>query len=287
MGMVFAGSTCEILAREVAEDLNYELGKLIIRRFPDGELYLRILSEVEGKKCIVIQSISKPQDSNFFELLALQDTLRDMGAKEIVTVVPYYGYGRQDKRFKEGECLSAKIIAEHIQLRSNKFYTINIHEEKILDFFEIPAKNLEAAPLLGDYFKTYELNSPVVLAPDEGAITLAERVSKVINCDFDYLEKKRLAPGKVEIRPKKLDVKNREIIIVDDMIDSGGTMIEAIRMIKQQGAKNIFVACVHPVLTGNVITQLFTYALDVVATNTIPSQISFITVSPLISHALK
>lgn len=96
-----------------------------------------------------------------------------------------------------------------------------------------------------------------------------------------------MAPGKVEIRPKKLDVKNREIIIVDDMIDSGGTMIEAIRMIKQQGAKNIFVACVHPVLTGNVITQLFTYALDVVATNTIPSQISFITVSPLISRALK
>lgn len=288
-GIVFAGSSCEVLGKEIAEELACEYGKVIIKRFPDGELYLRVLSEVEGKTCIVVQSICKPQDSNFFELIALQDTLKDLNAKEIITVVPYYGYGRQDKRFNAGECLSSKVIAEHIQQSCDKFYTINVHKEKILEFFNIPAKNLDASPLLGEYFKSYreELHSPVVLAPDEGAISLAKSVAKVLGCKYDYLEKKRIAPGEVEMKPKNLEVKGRDVIIVDDIIDSGGTMLKAIEMLKKQGATGVFVACIHAVLTGNVVTQLFSHAIDVIATNTIPSQISFITVAPLISRALK
>jgi len=146
---------------------------------------------------------------------------------------------------------------------------------------------LDASPLLGEYFKAYELSSPIILGPDKGAISLAKEVARILNCEYDYLEKKRIAPGEVEMKPKNLDVKGKDVIIVDDIIDSGGTMLKAINMLRQQKARGVFVACIHPVLTGNVVTQLFSSAIDVVATNTIPSQISFITVSPLISQALK
>lgn len=286
--MIFPGTICQALGREVADELGLEVGRLTIRAFPDGERYLRVDSEVEGKHCIVIQSTSHPQDTNFMELITLADTIKDLGASKVTAVLPYYGYGRQDKRFKPGEAISSKVIAKHLSQGVDAFVTVNIHEEKILNFFEVPCLNLDASPLLGDYFKTHELASPVVVAPDEGALAMAEKVASVVGCPHDFLEKERLAPGKVEMKPKSLDVAEKDVILVDDMIDSGGTMLEAITMLRKQGALNLMVGCVHPVLTGNVITKLFSAgAIDAVATNTIPSQISFITVSSLIAEALK
>jgi ribose-phosphate pyrophosphokinase len=288
MAIVFGGSACQILAKEVADELNFELGQPTIKNFPDGERYLRIDSDVKGKDCIVIQSTSKPQDSNLFELLTILETLKDLGAAKISTVVPYFGYGRQDKRFLEGEAVSARVAAKHIQLNSDEFFTINVHQTEILKFFSIPATVLDAAPMLGDYFKTHELEAPVVIGPDKGAIELAKNVASIIGCGSDYLEKRRIAPGQVEMKPKTLDIADKDVILVDDMIDSGGTMLEAINMLRAQKAGNVLVGCVHPVLTGNVITRLFgAGAVDVIATNTIPSEISFITAAPLIANALK
>lgn len=286
--VIFGGSSCQALAKEIGDELNLELGQLTIKRFPDGEHYLRIESDVKGKDCVVVQSTCRPQDANIIELLTILETLKELGAGKISTVVPYFGYGRQDKSFNPGEAVSARIMAKHIQLNSDSFFTVNIHQRHILDFFRIPSFELDASLLLGDYFKTYGLEAPVVIGPDQGANKLAEGVAKVLGCDFDYLEKKRLGPGDVEMKPKKLDVANKDILLVDDMIDSGGTMIEAIKMLKAQNASNVLIGCIHPVLTGNIITRLFaTGAVDVVATNTIPSQISFITVSSLIANALK
>lgn len=288
MAIVFGGSMCQTLAKEAADELNFELGQLTIKNFPDGERYLRIDSEVKGKDCIVIQSTSKPQDSNLLELLVILETLRDLGANKISTVVPYFGYGRQDKRFIDGEAVTARVIAKHIQLHSDEFFTINVHQTEILKFFSISATVLDAAPMLGDYFKTHELEAPVVIGPDKGAIELAKNVASVIGCSYDYLEKRRIAPGQVEMKPKNLDIADKDVIFVDDMIDTGGTMLEAINMLRTQKAGNVLVGCVHPVLTGNVVTKLFgAGAVDVIATNTIPSQISFITVAPLIASALK
>lgn len=288
MAIVFGGSVCQILAKEAADELNFELGQLTIKNFPDGERYLRVDSEVKGKDCIVIQSTSKPQDSNLLELLTILETLRDLGANKISTVVPYFAYGRQDKRFIEGEAVTARVIAKHIQLHSDELFTINVHQTEILKFFSISATILDAAPMLGDYFKTHELEAPVVIGPDKGAIELAKNVASVIGCSYDYLEKRRIAPGQVEMKPKNLDIADKDVIFVDDMIDTGGTMLEAINMLRTQKAGNVLVGCVHPVLTGNVVTKLFgAGAVDVIATNTIPSQVSFITVAPLIASALK
>ncbi len=288
MATVFGGSACQILAKEVADELGSELGQLTVKNFPDGEYYLRIDSDVKGKDCVAIQSTSKPQDSNLFELLAILETLKDMGASKISTVVPYFGYGRQDKRFLGGEAVSARVAAKHIQMNSDEFFTVNVHQTEILKFFSIPATVLDAAPVLGDYFKTHELEAPVVIGPDKGAIELAKSVANIIGCGSDYLEKRRIAPGQVEMKPKNLDVADKDVILVDDMIDTGSTMIEAINMLRAQKAGNVLVGCVHPVLTGNVVTRLFgAGAVDAVATNTIPSQISFITVAPLIANALK
>jgi len=285
---LFPGSVCQALTREMADELGLELGRLTIKEFPDGERYLRVESDVKGKECAVIQSTSRPQDSNILELIILMETLRDLGASEITAVVPYYGYGRQDKRFTPGEAISSRVIAKHLALGCDEFITVNIHEEKILDFFDIKARNLDASSLLGEYFKTHNLESPLVIAPDQGALGIAEGAAKEIGCGYDYLVKRRIAPGEVEMLPKSMEVKDRDVILVDDMIDSGSTMLGAIRMLGEQGAVNILVGCVHPVLTGNVVTRLFaTGAIDVVATNTIPSQISFITVSSLLAEALE
>lgn len=285
--IVFGGSACQTLAKEVADELNFQLGLLSVKKFPDGERYLRVESEVKDRECVVIQSTCAPQDANIVELLTIQETLRDLGAGKISTVVPYYGYGRQDKSFNPGEAVTSRTIAKHLQVNSDAFYTINVHDEAVLKYFTIPAANLDASQALGEYFKTYEMEAPIVIAPDEGAVKLAEGVAKVMGCNFDYLEKTRLAPGSVEMKPKNLSVSEKDIIIVDDIIDSGSTILEAVKMLKAQNAKSVLIGCVHPVLSGSVITKLFaTGAIDVVATNTIPSQISFITVASLIANAL-
>ena len=285
--IIFGGSTCQSLAREVAGELGCQLGQLTIKHFPDGERYLRVDTDVKGKECIVIQSTPKPQDENIMELLQLLDTLKENGAKKITTVVPYFGYGRQDKCFTEGENLTSKTVAKHIELNSDEFYSINIHKKHIMDFFKIPSHELDASQILGEYFKTHALEAPVVIGPDDGAERLAAGVADVISCPFDYLEKKRLGPGSVEMKPKKIDVAGKDVILVDDIIDTGGTMVEAMKMLLSQGAASILVGTVHPVLTGNIIARLFSSgAADVVATNTINSQISYLTVSSLIAEAL-
>lgn len=285
--IIFGGSSCQTLSKEIADGLGAEFGQVTIKKFPDGERFLRVDSEVKGKDVAVVQSICKPHDENLVELLFLLDTLRDMDTGKITTVVPYYGYGRQDKRFNKGEVISSKTIAKHIQMNSDEFCTVNVHEKHIMDFFDIPSKDLDASPLLGEYFAICELESPFVIAPDKGALPLAQGISKVLKCDSDYLEKTRIKPGKVETHPKSFDVEGKDVIVVDDIIDSGGTILEAIKIIQKQNAGSIHVGCVHPILTGNVITWLFgNGATDVVATNTINSQISFITVSSLIIDAL-
>jgi len=285
--IIFGGSTCQSLAREVAGEVGCKLGHLTIKWFPDGERYLCVDSDVKGKECVVIQSTSRPQDANVMELLQLLDTLKENGAAKVTAVVPYFGYGRQDKCFQKGENLTSKTIAKHLSLSADAFYSINIHKEHIVDFFSIPAFELDAAPILGEYFKSHELEAPVVIGPDGGAERLAKTVADVIGCPFDYLEKKRLGPGRVEMKPKKIDAAGKDIILVDDIIDSGGTMVEAIKMLKEQGAANIMVGTIHPVFTGNIIARLFSSgAADVVATNTINSQVSYLTVSSLIAKAL-
>ncbi len=282
--LVVGGSASQALAGEVAERLNLSVLGCIIKRFPDGELYLKFEEDVSDKGFIVIQSTCKPQDSNIIELVFIQETLKDLGAKKIITIVPYFGYGRQDRRFESGEALSSKIVAKLIGESTDYFMTVNPHKDHILDFFKIPAKSLDASQLIGERFKG---EVDFVLAPDRGAVDIARSVASVLGAEFDYLEKKRIAPGVAETSYKELSVDGKNVLIVDDIIDSGGTIVNAVKAVRNS-AKNIYVACIHAVLSVNAVTRIYSAGVKrIVSTNTIPSQISEISVAPLISDALR
>ncbi len=282
--LVVGGSASQALAGEVAEALGLRIISCMIKRFPDGELYLKFEEDVDGKGFIVIQSTCRPQDSNILELIFIQETLKDLGAKKIITVVPYFGYGRQDRRFEHGEALSSKIVAKLIEGSSDYFITINPHKDHILEFFSIPTKGLDASPLLAEKFKD---SVDFVLAPDKGAVNMAKNVAEILDAEYDYLKKKRIAPGVAETEIKNLNISNKSVLIVDDIIDSGGTIVNAVKTVRES-AKNVYVACIHAVLSVNAVTRIYASGVKkVISTNTIPSQISEISVAPLLSSVLR
>jgi ribose-phosphate pyrophosphokinase len=284
--IVFGGSSSLVLAEEVAKRLGCELGTATVKRFPDGEQFIKIESSVEGEDVVVIQSTSRPHDASLMELFFMMDALRDLDAK-ITAVIPYYGYGRQDRAFEPGEAVSAKTVARLIQVSAEKVLTINPHKEHILDYFDIPVRSLDAAPLIGGYFKDKTLGHPVVVAPDAGSRDLAQRVADLMGCRCENCEKKRLGPGKVVTSAENLSLNGDDVIIADDIIDSGGTIVEAAKALRSRGAGSIRVACIHPVLTGNASQRILEHADELVATNTIKTECSKISVASLIADALK
>ncbi len=283
--IVIGGSNSRKLAESVSKKLGSGLGLVDSRRFPDGEFYIRILSDVKGKDCVLI----KTTDSNdaIVELLLLLDLLRDLNVKTIHTVLPYLGYSRQDKRFNEGEALSAKTILKLIDRFSDSISTINCHfldHEGVFKFEGVGVRNLDAFPLVATYFKN-RLVDPVLISPDKGALEYARKASMIIGCEFDYLEKIRISDNRVEIRTKKLDVSGKDVIILDDMISTGTTIIEAARVIKAQGAKAVHAGCIHGVFSKGM--QQFDGVLDgLVCADTIQTEVSRVSVADLISKAI-
>jgi len=285
--ILFRGTASEQLGGKIAAKLGATTGKLERRRFPDGELYLRVESEVEGKEAVIVQSTSAPQDENILELLFLADTLRDLGASRITAVVPYMGYARQDRRFKGGEALTSKTFATFLQHSCDAFYSVNLHKGAILEYFEIPAAELDASPLLAEHFTKLDLESPLVITPDRGAARLGEVVAGALSCELDAVEKKRLGPGRVASRFEGKDVKGRDVVLVDDIIDSGSTMVGAIKLLSAGNPSSIHVACIHALLTGDALEKMLAAGAEaVIATDTIPSEVSRVSVAPLIASAL-
>ncbi len=286
--LIVGGSSCQVLSREISDELNIELAMVESGRFPDGELYLRVDSDVKGRDVAIVQSTSKHQDSNLFELLSLLETIKREGAREVTAVVPYFGYGRQDRSFAPGEAITSRVIAELISKYADKFISLNLHKSTILDFFDIEALEGDVTPAIAEYYSSFGVKDAVIISPDLGASGLAKNLGKHLKCKYDHLEKKRIGPGRVKIMPSNINLKGKNVIIYDDIMDSGGSISEAVKLLHKQGAESILTACIHPVLSNNAITRLFTSGVvDLVGTNTIPSQISFITVSEIISKMLK
>lgn len=278
---VISGTASQLLAARVSNALKAELLVCEFRRFPDGELYTRILDELTGEVTIIQSTVSDP---DFVSLLQLIDACSD--ASRINVVMPYMGYARQDKVFKKGEPISARAIARAI--KADNVFTVNIHSESILDYFDARATNLDATPEIGKYIKNMKLKNPLVVAPDDGAIALARNASQNLGIDYDYLEKTRLSGESVEIKPKNIGAKGRDVIIIDDIISTGGTMAEAISLLKKQGANEVFAACVHAVLSNNAVLKLFKAgAKGIIATDTIERGLSTVSVAPVIAAALK
>lgn len=284
--IVFGGGSSQTLAGEVANKLGCELGSAVLNSFPDGEKYVKIESPVEGEDVIVIQSTERPQDENLMELFFMLDALKDQWA-DVTAVLPYYGYGRQDRAFTTGEAAAARTVAKHIEVGARKFLTINPHKEHILDYFDIPAASVDASRLIGEYFKERDLNRPVVVAPDAGSRGMAQRVADSLGCECANCEKKRLGPGKVVTSAEGINLKGNDVLIVDDIIDSGGTIVESAKALRSRGAGNIYVGCVHPVFTGTASERINRIADGLVATNTIQTEYSKISVAGLIADAVK
>lgn len=304
--MIIGGSSSQDLAASVARELGEELCYVETRKFPDGERYLKINSHVEGEAVTVIQSTGYPQDENLMELLFIIANLKDLGAKKVKVVVPYMGYARQEKRFNPGETISAKIVCDLIQtVGADEFITFNIHEACVLDFFDIPARNLSAMPAIAEYldkkfFKKEELK-PLIVAPDKGAYGFAQEISEILGCDCTYLTKVRLGPDRVETKIVDVrcdsesentvnidSVKGMHAIIVDDIIATGGTIVNAINILKQYGASAVDVCCVHPILTNNGVTRIYSAgASKIIGTNTLSSDTSRVSITKSIAQALR
>jgi len=279
---IIGGHASQLLAARVSELLKYNLLVSEFKRFPDGEQYIRILDGFAGDSVTIIQSTVT--DSDLISLLLLIEACGE--ASELNVIIPYMGYARQDKRFKSGEPISAHAVARAV--KADNIYTINIHDPDILDHFDGNAVDLDATPVIGKYIKNLILVNPIIIAPDDGAIGLARNASKDLGLEYDYLEKTRLSGEEVVIQPKSLDVKGRDVIIIDDIISTGGTMAETISLLRNQGAHSVYAACVHPVLSNNAVLKLFRAgARGIIATDTIDKGVSIVSAAPVIAKAIK
>ncbi len=283
--LVFSGSSSMDLALGVSRARGSSLGELDTRRFPDGEYYINVLSKVIGEDCVVIQSTQT--NDLLVELIFILDTLNDLGAGNIDVVIPYMGYSRQDKRFKPGESLSAKTVLKLIDGLSDSIRLINAH---FLDcsgksnVYGIELCNLDAFPAIAGYFQD-RFSDPVILAPDKGSLGYAKKTAALMECDFDYLHKTRISDTEVEIATKKLNVSGKDVIILDDMISTGGTIIEAANILRSQGAASVNVGCVHGVFSKG-IAVFEDIVDDMVCTDTLETDISHVSVSSLIADSL-
>jgi len=281
---VIGGSASDRIAKDLSEELKTTLVNTTIKRFPDDELYIRILDDISKEHVIIVQTTYP--DNNIVELFLLQDAAKEAGAKKITVVIPYFGYARQDKKFLDGEPISAKAIAKLISLNADKVITVDPHKEYILDFFTTPAFSCSAVPEIAKYLS--QKNIDLLLAPDKGALDRVKKASKIIGCDFDYMEKTRIDGTTVEIKPKNLDVKNKNVAIIDDIISTGGTMAKSIKELKNQGAKKVFVSCTHGLFAGDAIKKLELAGCDeIISTDTIKSEFSKVKTSPVIKKILE
>ncbi|MBS7643467.1 ribose-phosphate diphosphokinase [Candidatus Bathyarchaeota archaeon] len=287
---VIPGPASIELGFEVAKELKSETIPVEFKTFPDGELYLRLTREVAGEKLAIIQTTGPPQNTHLIELLLLIDAAHELGAHSIIAVVPYFAYARQDKRFRPGEPISARTIIKLLEaVGVTRFITINIHSAKILENFNIPAENLSAIPLLAKHFYSQGFAKAFALAPDEGAVDMAIEASKTLGGEYGWLRKERdKITGEIVVEKRLFDIKGRDAIVFDDIISTGGTMATAVKILKEQGARRVYAACVHPLLIGDAKERILKSGAEgIVGTNSVQGPASTVSLAPIIAEALK
>lgn len=283
--MIVTGSASQSLAAALARELEEPLAPVSFDRFPDGELLAEVPGFDADRAVIVASTVSS--DAHV-ELLQLQDAVREAGAEEVVTVIPYMGYGRQDRAFEPGQPISARAVARAISAGADRVLTVNPHEEGICDFFEPAAESIDAAGHLAEPLPD-ALAKPVFLSPDAGAIDLAETVRDAYgDGEVDYFEKVRHSGTEVEITPSDVDVVGRDVVVVDDIIATGSTMSEAIAVLGDRGVGRVFVSCVHPLLVRDAYTKLSSAGVDAIfGTDTIERPVSAVSVAPAVATSLE
>ena len=287
--IIVPGPSSASLGRKMAEILEAKLVPVAFKKFPDGESYLRFEGEVAGEEVVVVQSTGPPQDTSLIQLLILIDAAKDLGAKRVTAVVPYLAYARQDKRFLPGEAVSIQTVGKLLKAAGvDELLTVNVHEEKVLKKFGFPAESVSAMSLLAEYFKSKGFQGAFSLAPDRGAVQLAVEAAEVLGGEYGWLEKKRdLYTGEVKTEEKILNVSGKDVIIFDDIISTGGTVANAVKILKKQGARRVFAACAHPLMIGNAKEKILQSGAEgIVGTDSVPSDVTVVSLAPLLAKVL-
>ncbi len=250
--------------------------------FPDGERYVHLKGDVSGEDCVLVHT-THPSE-NLLDLFFLQDAVFQGGASSLNIVVPYFSYGRQDQCFSDGEAISSRAIARRIEIEANSFYSIDLHSSKITDFFSIPATNLSAMSWLADHAELYDPD--LFLSPDEGGIQRIKKAAEEVEIEWDYLVKERIDGETVKIEPKGIEVEGKTVVILDDIISTGGTMFEAAKQLAEQGADEVHVGCTHGIFVGDAFQRLKGVCDSIFCTDTIEGKGNEVTVAPLILESV-
>ncbi len=285
-------ATQGVLAIKVSRLTNFPLGYAQLEKLPDGEKYVRISADIEGEDVIIVNSFAHNPDEMLIETLFLIETLKDYDARSVTGVFPYFPYSRQDGRFIKGEAFSLKIVADMLRSAGiDRMIVVDFHLHRLKDltsFFGFEVKNLTAMHKLAEFAnKNFEMNDPVVVAPDEEAVQWAKVVADDLGLSYVALQKIRIDAENVIIDSAPKEVEGRDVLIVDDMISTGGTVIQAVKALKRAGCGKVFVACTHAILAKDALKKLLECGVEgLVATDTVLSPISHVSVADIISECL-
>ena len=295
---IFTGNANRALAQEIAQYLHVPLGNAEVSRFSDGEVFVQINENVRGTDVFLVQPTCPPVNDTLMELLIMLDAFKRASAHRITTVLPYYGYARQDRKVQGRMPISAKLVADLMEAAgSDRVLALDLHAGQIQGFFNVPVDHLFAGPVVMiDYLRKKDLHDPVVVSPDAGGVERARAIAKRLDAGLAIIDKRREGPNSAVAMHLIGDVEGRDAVVIDDMIDTAGTLIQAVGAIQREGARRILACGVHAVLSGPAIERIKASPIEeVVVTNTIPlapdkraaARITVLTVAPLLGEAIR
>lgn len=296
--MVFSGNANPDLARKIVDHLGMPLGEASVTQFSDGEIAVELLVNVRGRDVFVVQPTCAPTNDNLMELIVMVDALRRASAGRITAVVPYFGYARQDRRVRSARVpITAKVVADMmVAVGVDRVLTVDLHAEQIQGFFDVPVDNVYGSPVLLEDIEQQHFEELIVVSPDIGGVVRARAVAKQLGIDLAIIDKRRPHVGVAEVMNIIGDVNDRTCLLVDDMVDTAGTLCNAAKALKAHGARKVIAYCTHPVLSGNAIENLNNSVLDeLVVTDSIPlsqaalscSRIRQLTLSKMLAEAMR
>jgi len=293
---IFWGNANRPLAEEIAQHLDVRLGDADVSRFSDGEVYVQINENVRGEDVFIVQPTCPPVNDNLMELLVMIDAFKRASARRITAVLPYYGYGRQDRKSQSRVPISAKLVADLITTAgASRVLAIDLHAGQIQGFFNIPVDHLFAAPVIIDYLARKDLEDVVLVSPDAGGVERARAIAKRLRAGLAIIDKRRDSPNVAVFMYLIGEVKGKDVIVIDDMIDTAGTLIQAVEAVKREGARRVLACGVHPVLSGPAISRIAGSDLEeLIITNSIPlppekrlPNVHVLSVAPLLGEAIR
>ena len=291
---VFSGTANQELSRQIAKYLGIPLSEASIKRFSDGEISVQIGESVRGKDVFIIQSTCAPTDTNLMELLILTDAIKRSSASTVTAVIPYFGYARQDRKAAPRVSITAKLVANMIEIAGiDRVVTMDLHAGQIQGFFDIPVDNLYGTITFINYLKNKHLSNPIVASPDIGGVARARSLAKQLDLDLAIIDKRREKANESEVMNVIGDANGKDVILIDDMVDTAGTLIKAAAAFKERGATSVTAFCTHPVLSGPAYERIAAGAIDeLVVTDTIPlkeqnEHIKVISVAPLFAEVIR